>query len=70
MSRMSRTMDEEPRFDPQLIKFLKVADTARWRDVPKVWNVQLRAALGDSLVKVGWGGVIELTEAGKIASRF
>lgn len=56
--------------DEKLVKFLKVAKTARWRDVPKVWNEQLRAALGDNLVRVGWGGVIELTAAGEIAARF
>lgn len=47
--------------DEQLIKFLKLVPSAHWRDVPKCWNEQLRAALSDRLVKVGWGGIIELT---------
>lgn len=55
--------------DEKLIKFLKLVPSARWRDVPKVWNEQLRAALSDDFIKIGWGGVIELTDAGKTAAR-
>lgn len=55
--------------DEKLIRFLKAADGARWAHVPDVWLEQLRAALSQRLVKVGWGGIIELTEAGKAAKR-
>lgn len=57
-------------FEPRLINFLKVVRTARWRQVPKAWHGQLRVALSENLVRVGWGGVIELTDAGEIAARF
>lgn len=49
--------------DEQLIKFLKLVPSAHWCNVPKGWNEQFRAALSDHLVKVGWGGIIELTAA-------
>jgi len=55
--------------DEKLIRFLKAADGARWSHVPSVWLEQLRTALNENLVKVGWGGIIELTETGKIAKR-
>jgi hypothetical protein len=51
----SATVDEE------LIRFLKLVPSARWRKVPEGWNEQFRAALSERLVKVGWGGIIELT---------
>jgi hypothetical protein len=51
----------------QLAKFLSVVGQGPgWRNgVPAVWNDEMRAALGDDLVKVGFGGVIELTKAGR-----
>jgi len=51
----------------KLIKFLSVVKTARFRHVPPVWNIQMRQALNDSLIRVGWGGVLELTDAGSAA---
>lgn len=34
---------------------------------PRVWNAEYREALGSDLVRIGWGGKIELTEAGRKA---
>jgi len=45
--------------------FLSRVGVSRWRNVPKDWREEFREALSDSLVTVGWGGVIELTDAGK-----
>jgi hypothetical protein len=57
--------DERIKTDKQLPKFLLLVRTMRWRQgVPKVWNEQFRFALGDGLVKIGWGGLIELTDDG------
>lgn len=47
--------------------FLKALNGAGWRYVPHVWNEELRRALSDNLVRVGWGGVLELTDAGRAA---
>ena len=47
--------------DEKLIEFLQRVPSARWRNVPKGWSEQFRTALSDRLVKVGWGGIIELT---------
>jgi hypothetical protein len=51
--------------DEKLLKFLSIVPRANWLHVPSVWNEQLRQALGDNLIRVGWGGRIELTEAGR-----
>ena len=53
----------------RLKKFLAVVQSAQWRAgrVPPVWNAEYRTALSDSLVRVGWGGAIELTDAGREA---
>jgi hypothetical protein len=54
----------------RLTKFLSIVPTAGagWcRNVPPVWNAELRAALSDNLIKIGWGGRIELTDAGRDA---
>ena len=48
----------------RLIAFLKVARLAEWRLVPTVWNAELREALSDNLVTVGFGGVLRVTENG------
>lgn len=53
--------------DEQLKKFLNLIPTANWRQPPKVWNDQLRQALGESYVTVGFGGVLKLTDAGREA---
>jgi hypothetical protein len=55
--------------DERLKEFLDVASTANWRHVPKVWNPQFREALSGSFVKVGWGGVVQLTVLGEMARR-
>lgn len=51
--------------DEKLAKFLKLVPGASWQMPPPVWNEQLREALNDHLVTVGWGGVLELTSAGR-----
>ncbi len=51
--------------DEKLAKFLKLVPGASWRMPPAVWNEQLRRALSDHLVTVGFGGVLELTSAGR-----
>lgn len=51
--------------DEKLSRFLKIVPSANWRHVPEVWGEQFRRALSDNLVKVGWGGWIELTESGR-----
>jgi hypothetical protein len=48
-----------------LIRFLSVVNTARFKGVPPVWAVPMRQALSDHLIRVGWGGVLELTDAGR-----
>jgi hypothetical protein len=50
--------------DEKLINFLARARHANWRQPPKVWNEQLRQALSEGLVTVGWGGVIKVTDTG------
>lgn len=54
----------------RLAKFLNLVPGARWRSrtVPAVWSGEVREALGDDLIKIGFGGVIELTEAGRKAA--
>ena len=34
---------------------------------PSVWSAEYREALSASLVRIGWGGRIELTDAGRNA---
>jgi hypothetical protein len=53
----------------KLREFLDIAATANWRHVPTVWGPQLREALSESFIKVGWGGVIQLTVLGEMARR-
>lgn len=48
----------------KLINFLALVPCMSWREPPKVWNEQLREALSENYVKVGFGGVLKLTEAG------
>jgi len=48
--------------------FLALVPLAGWRrSVPPTWRDELREALSGGLVKVGWGGIIELTETGDAA---
>lgn len=47
-----------------LHQFLDCVRLVRWRKPPKVWNEIYREALSERYVKVGFGGVLELTEAG------
>ena len=53
----------------KLNRFLNIVPAARWRSarVPSVWSDQLRAALNDNLVTIGFAGVIKLTDAGYAA---
>lgn len=51
----------------RLVKFLSLVPGARWRSAPPTWNVELQTALSDDLVKIGWGGILELTDAGREA---
>jgi hypothetical protein len=54
----------------RLAKFLSLVPSARWRSrtVPAAWSNEVRAALSDDLIKIGFGGAIELTEAGRKAT--
>ena len=45
-------------------KFLYVCQTAKWHSVPRTWATEFRDALSGGLVRVGFGGIIELTSAG------
>lgn len=54
-----------PEDDDRLAEFLEIVSGGGWRDVPRIWNEQIRAALSDDLIKIGWGGVLEITDAGK-----
>lgn len=49
----------------RLCEFLSRVTAARWRRVPKTWNDEFRQSLNDNLVTIGWGGVIQLADAGK-----
>lgn len=51
--------------EEKLLKFLNLVPNANWRgNVPAVWNEQLRHSLTDRLVTIGWGGRLNLSEAG------
>lgn len=53
--------------DEKLMRFLDLVPNANWRgNVPAVWNEQLREALSEGLVTVGFGGLLKLTDAGKL----
>lgn len=59
----------QPRAD-RLRQFLSLVPNANWRGrghPPAVWNEQLREALSDNLVTVGFGGLLKLTDAGRAA---
>ncbi len=60
------TDGERIKTDDKLSKFLGRVQAMRWRsgNVPKIWNSQYRFALSNDLIKIGWGGVLELTEDG------
>lgn len=52
----------------RLRQFLSLVPNANWRgQPPAVWNEQLREALSDGLVTVGFGGLLSLTDAGRTA---
>jgi hypothetical protein len=55
--------------DEKLINFLSRVPHANWRDPPKVWNDQIRHSMAESLITVGWGGILKLTESGRAAVR-
>lgn len=57
-----------PAMSEQLVKFLELVPQANWRrNMPTVWNEQLRQALSEGLVAIGFGGVFVLTDAGRAA---
>lgn len=53
-------------------KFLTIVRDAGWRTttnrVPRVWAEEYREALSGKLVRIGFGGSIELTDEGKAAA--
>lgn len=51
-----------------MTRFLARVPSANWRTPPDVWNVELRKALNNGLVTVGWGGILKLTDAGRRAA--
>lgn len=51
--------------DERMVKFLRALRHARWTNVPPVWFAELRHAMNEGWVTVGWGGVLELTESAK-----
>ena len=48
----------------RLHKFLRVV--SGMREVPSTWNEELRRAFSDDLIRHGFGGRLELTDAGRI----
>lgn len=50
----------------RLKQFLELVKAGS-RPNPAAWGAPLRAALSEGFIKVGWGGRIELTDAGKHA---
>jgi hypothetical protein len=50
--------------DDKLRRFLRTVPNARWRSgqMPPVWNEQVRQALCDQLILIGFGGLVKLTE--------
>lgn len=53
--------------DRNMEVFLSLVPLAGWKEVPPPWQDKFREALSAGLVKMGWGGIIELTELGKLA---
>ena len=53
--------------DQKLREFLRLVPGAGWRRPPPVWNEQLRAALSEGYIKIGFGGGLQLSEAGRMA---
>lgn len=51
----------------RLLIFLDLIPTSRWSQPPTVWGPQLREALSEGFVSVGWGGILKLTDAGREA---
>lgn len=52
----------------KLRRFLGLVASGDWRDPPvHVWGEEIRRALSDQLVTIGFGGVLKLTDAGRAA---
>lgn len=52
----------------RLRQFLTLVPNANWRGCgqpPAVWNEQLREALAEHFVTIGFGGLLKLTDAGR-----
>jgi hypothetical protein len=57
--------EKESWMEDKLKTFLELVPNANWRQPPAVWNEQIREALSDQLVTIGWGGVFKLTDRGR-----
>jgi hypothetical protein len=53
--------------DKRLKDFLELVPYANWRSPPKAWGEQVREALSERLITIGFGGSIKLTDAGRLA---
>jgi hypothetical protein len=54
--------------DERLQAFLILVKTAYWRahnGPPKCWNEEMRRAINDGLISIGFGGIIKLNPAGE-----
>ena len=53
----------------RLVNFLALVRNGSFSNdrPPSVWSAEYREALSASLVRIGWGGRIELTDAGRKA---
>jgi len=51
--------------DDRLGRFLSLVPGARWHQPPPTWNDVFREAISERFVRIGWGGVLELTDEGK-----
>jgi hypothetical protein len=52
--------------DNRLKQFLELVRDGV-RPNPAAWGALLRAAMSENYIKVGWGGRLELTAAGRLA---
>jgi hypothetical protein len=58
-------MDDVAR-DERLTAFLRLVRAGSiGRNAPPAWQEEMRCALSERLVTIGWGGVLKLTYAGE-----
>lgn len=55
--------------DERLQAFLILVKTANWKAPPRCWNEEFRRALNESLVGIGFGGILHLTFSGEYFSK-